>query len=156
MIQLDDYRVPGKKVLVKGSLELRTEDIAGETSGTDSIEKGIKPKFLRVSLSIAFKKESDLKSLIKKSETVNEAGERKIYAITNRTANATGIRQVKFTESFNWNEHDTLQQWDISFVLQEYLSNPERVEQRNGGIVSATDPTQFDQILKNAETNYLI
>ncbi len=155
MMQLDDYRIPGHNMIVKGNLELRTEDIAGETSGTDSIEKGIKPKILRISLTIPFKSPKDLTGLIKVAETQNEAGERKIYTIVHRTATTAGIRQVRFFDHFNWNDNDTLMQWEISFALQEYLSNPERAENRTTGLVSAVDISQHSQILESAE-NYFI
>lgn len=154
-MQLNDFRIPGKNLVVKGNLELRTEDIAGETSGTDTIEKGIKPKVLRVSVIIPFKTPQDLRNLIKTAEALNDVGERKIYTVTHRTANAAGIRQAKFFEHFNWNEADTMQMWKISFSLQEYLSNPERVENRDQGLVLATDPTQYNQLLQNADKLYV-
>jgi hypothetical protein len=151
MMQLDDFRIPGKNLNVKGNLEIRTEDIAGETSGTDSVEKGTKPKVLRVSVSIPFKTPLDLTAMVKAAEAVSASGERKIYTITNLTANAAGIRQVRFFEQFNWEEADALRMWNVSFSLKEYLSNPERVESRSNGLISATDPTQYKQILANAE-----
>jgi hypothetical protein len=150
-MQLDNFRVPGKNLVVKGNLELRTEDIAGETSGTDSVEKGIKPKILRVSVSIPFKESQSLSALVKTTEATNEKGERKIYTVTNRTANAAGIRQVRFIEHLNWNEADTMQLWTVSFTLQEYLSNPERVENRGQNKVPATGTTQYEKVLKQAE-----
>ena len=152
---LDDFRIPGKDLRVVGNLELRTEDIAGETSGTDSVEKGIKPKILRVSVMLPFADANDLKALVSKAEAVDDAGVRKIYTVSHRSANAAGIRQVRFFEHLNWKEDRTLQVWQVSFTLQEYLSNPERVENRNGDMISAVDPTQYDNILKNAEDNFL-
>jgi hypothetical protein len=151
MMQLDNFRVPGNNLVVKGNLELRTEDIAGETSGTDSVEKGIKPKILRVSVSIPFKKAQELNALVKTAEALNGKGERKIYTVTHRTANAAGIRQVRFIEHLNWNEADTMQLWAVSFTLQEYLSNPERVENRDQSKAPATDTTQYKQVLDQAE-----
>ncbi len=62
--------------------------------------------------------------LVKTAEAKTDTGERKIYTVTHWTANAAGIRQVRFTEHFNWNEADTMQMWNVSFTLQEYLSNP--------------------------------
>lgn len=156
MMLLDDFRIPGKDLRVVGNLELRTEDIAGETSGTDSVEKGIKPKILRVSVMLPFADSNDLKALVSKAEAVDSAGVRKIYTVSHLSANAAGIRQVRFFEHLNWREDRTLRIWRVSFTLQEYLSNPERVENRNGDMVSAVDPTQYDQIVKNAEENYLI
>jgi len=154
MLQLDNFRVPGKNLLVSGNLELRTEDIAGETSGTDAVEKGIKPKILRVGISIPFKTPQDMTDLINTAEAVGENGERRIYTITNRTANAAGIRQVRFFEHFNWNEEESMQLWQASFTLQEYLSNPERVENREPDLVSAnTDNLTEYQVLLDQAVN---
>jgi len=155
-MQLNNFLIPGNNLVVKGNLEFRTEDIAGETSGTDSVEKGIKPKILRISVTIPFKMSQSLSDLIKTAEALDSSGERKIYTITDRTANAAGIRQVKFTDHFNWNEARTLQVWHVAFTLQEYLSNPERVEKREQdktikGKTPATDTTQYKQVLDQAK-----
>ena len=157
MMQLDDFRVPGKSMKVTGNLEIRTEDIAGETSGTDTVEKGIRPKVLRVTMSIPFSDSAELWDLIKAAETVTDSGERKIYTITHRSANAAGIRQVRFFEHMNWEESDTLQMWTVSFSLKEYLSNPERVETRSSSTVETTetDPTVYAKVAKVAQAYYL-
>ena len=159
MMQLDDFEIPGKSLVVKGNLEFRTEDIAGETSGSDAVEKGIKPKILRVSLSIPYKGAEDLSDLIRTAERKSEAGSRKIWTITHPTANAAGIRQVQFTENFNWEEAGSQQMWKVTFTLRECLSNPERAEAREvpkepveqGMKSSAADSTQHDVLLQNAE-----
>ncbi|MCF8088967.1 MAG: hypothetical protein K9L23_13025 [Desulfotignum sp.] len=156
MLQLDNFRIPGKNLLVSGNLELRTEDIAGETSGTDAVEKGIKPKVLRVGIYIPFKTPQDMTDLIKTAEALDENGARKIYTITNRTANAAGIRQVRFFEHLNWTESEYMQLWEVSFTLQEYLSNPERAENREPDLVSANTAkplTEYQVLLNQAETN---
>jgi len=160
MMQLDDFKVPGKNLVVKGNLEFRTEDIAGETSGTDAVEKGTKPKILRVSLQIHFSKAKDLGGLIQTAETLNKEGARKIWTITHPTANAVGIRQVQFAEHVNWEEAGGLQMWKVSITLRECKSNPERVETR----VEVRKPVKlqsswrngrgadsFDDVLENAE-----
>jgi len=148
---LNEYKVPGKNLSVSGSLELRTEDIAGETCATDSVDKGIKPKTIRVSCDIPFKDSGKLKALIKVAEAKNNSGERKIYTITHRTANSAGIRQVRFFEHFNWREARRLLMWQVSFTLQEYLSNPERTENRETTDMT-TDVTQYQTILDQTES----
>lgn len=150
MMQLDSFKIPCKNLKVTGSMELRTEDIAGETSGTDVVEKGIKPKVIRVSGSIPFAKQQELKDLVKTAESKNDKGEQKIFTITNRTANAAGIRQVRFVEQLSWNEADTLQMWDVSFALQEYMSNPERVEKRKDTTSPANTSSKYSQVLDQA------
>ena len=129
-LRLGDFNVPGYGLSVTGDLEIRTEDLSGETSATDSAEKGVKPKALTVSLSIRFADEQDLRDLIRVAEAKNSDGSMKIYTVTNRTANAAGVRQVRFTDHVRWQEQDGLQAWSVSFTLREYLSVPERVEQR--------------------------
>lgn len=150
MLQLDDFTVPGKSLNVKGSMELRTEDIAGETSSTEFAEKGIKPKILRVSLLIPFSMQTALNSLIKVAEAKDKNGEMKIYVITNRTANAGGIKQVRFVEQIVWEEADSLQNWNVSFALQEHMSNPERAEKRQNGTAAATPSSEFSQVIETA------
>lgn len=161
MMQLDDFEVPGNNLVVKGNLEFRTEDIAGETSGSDAVEKGIKPKILRVSLQIPYKRAKALGDLIRTSETTDrKTGCRKVWAITHPTANAVGVRQVQFTESVNWEEAGTQQMWAVSFTLRECLSNPERAEARvgegnanpgAGGNPEGGLATRYDLLLKKAE-----
>jgi len=162
MMLLDDIPVQGQNMVVKGNLELRTEDIAGETSGSDSVEKGIKPKILRVSLQIPFTREKDLGDLVRFAEMTDRAtGARRIWPITHATANAAGIRQVQFTEHLNWEEAGTQQFWKVSFTLRECLSNPERAEARGATQdpmeqVATAKPvsaggTQFDVVLQKAE-----
>ena len=148
---LNDIKVPGKNLKVKGNLELRTEDIAGESSGTDSVEKGIKPKVLQVSLSLPYTQAQDLTRLIKVAEAVNSEGERTVYTITHKTANAAGIRQVRFIEHLNWEEADARQMWQLSFSVQEYLSNPERVENRGDNATPAQDASKHKQLIQQAE-----
>ncbi len=147
---LDDFRIPGNNLKVRGSLELRTEDIAGETCGTDSVDKGIKPKLLRVSVEIPFTSHNDLLNLVKTAEAKDENGDRVIYTIAHRSATSAGIRQVRFTDHLNWNESRTLLLWAVSFTLQEYLSNPERAENREENTV-VSDTTQYQAILDQTE-----
>ncbi len=151
MMLLDDFKVPGKQMVVTGNMEIRTEDIAGETSGTDTVEKGIKPKVLRVSVSIPFKDAQGVRSLVKTAESKNAQGEQKIFVITNKTANAAGIRQVRFFETISWNESATFQMWEVSFSLQEYMSNPERVENRKDTSNTVSSVTKYQQVLDQAE-----
>ena len=148
---LDDFKVPGENLRVSGSLELRTQDIAGESCATDSVDKGIKPKTLRVSVDIPFSAKDGLLNLIKKAESKDSAGERHIYTITHRTANSAGIRQVRFFEYFDWRESRRLLMWNVSFILQEYLSNPERTEKRETTALTS-DITQYQAILDQAES----
>ncbi len=150
-MRLDDFQVPGKDINVSGSMELRSEDIAGETNSTERAEKGIKPKVLRVSLIMPYKNLADLTRLIKVAEAVNDKGEQKIYTVTSRTATVAGIRQVRFYESVAWPEDGSRQVWNVSFALQEVMSNPERLEKRQNTVAPTIQKSEFSELLKKAE-----
>ncbi|MCJ2164668.1 MULTISPECIES: DNA-binding protein [unclassified Pseudodesulfovibrio] len=128
-MRLNDYNVPGYGMVVGVSMDIKASDASGETSGTDEVDKGTKAKKVSVSLSIRFADENHLRQLSRVSEAKSN-GSRKIYTLTNRTANAVGVRQVRFAENITFQEKDGLQAWDVSFTLKEYLSVPERVEKR--------------------------
>lgn len=129
ILRLGDYNVPGYSLNVTGNMDIRTSDASGETSSTDEVDKGTKGKTLTVALNILFSREADLRGLIRVAEA-KDNGSRRIYTIANATANAAGIRQVRFAERVTWQEQEGLRAWAVSFTLREYLSNPERVEQR--------------------------
>jgi hypothetical protein len=110
-------------------MDIKASDASGETSSTDEVDKGTKAKKLSVALSIPFKDIDALRELSRVSEA-KDNGSRKIYTVANDTANALGVRQVRFAENISFQEKDGLRAWDVSFTLKEYLSIPERVEQR--------------------------
>lgn len=129
-LQLDKYRVPGFGLTITGEMEIRTEDLSGETSGTARVDKGVKPKKISVATCIRFKEEKELRELVRVAEARNDKGEGKVYTITNRTANVGGVRQVRFTDRINWSPMQGKAAWKVTFTLREYLSVPERVEER--------------------------
>lgn len=129
-LQLDDFTLPGHGLAVSSNMEIRTEELSGETSGTDEADKGVKPKTLTVTLSIRYTEKTDLTKLTRIAEAKGANGEMKVYSITHETANALGIRQVKFTDNYTVKPGGTLKKWDVSFTLKEYKSIPEMAEQR--------------------------
>lgn len=129
-LQLDNFNVPGYALTVSGELEIRTEDLSGETSSTSRVDKGVKPKRLNVSTNIRTKDKNDLSRLIAVLEARGEHGEGKVYNITNRDANVAGIKQVRVTDRVSWKPISGLRAWNVTFTLREYLSVPEKVEQR--------------------------
>ncbi|WP_051249654.1 hypothetical protein [Maridesulfovibrio zosterae] len=138
-LRLGSYNVPGYGLKVNGGMEIYEEEISGETSGTDTAHKGIKAKTLNVSLNIRFKDYAKLQELIRVLETKNDSGEMMVYTIANTTANAGGITQVSCCESVGWNELDSQRAWSITFKLREYLSVPEKVEQRQKGVAAVVE-----------------
>jgi len=153
-MRLNEFNVPGYGLKVGGAMDIRAKDVSGETSSTDEVDAGTKGKSLTVSLSILFRDIADLRRLIRVSEARDE-GARRIYTIANETANAAGIRQVRFAERISFTEKDGLRAWDVSFTLREYLSNPERremredtpeaVQQTSGGTETEQGPAQTAQ-----------
>lgn len=126
---LDDFSVPGFSLRTNLSFTFITEDASGESSSTASASKGTKAKKLSCKVCIKYDHALDLKNLIEKAQAT-ENGEGVIYTITNRTANGAGMRQAFFTSDFRVDEQDGLHCWQISFTLAEYVSVPERTEQR--------------------------
>ncbi|WP_122665139.1 DNA-binding protein [Pseudomonas viridiflava] len=169
---LDGQQVLGKRMKVTANLRIESEDLSGQTSGSEKAHKGFKPKTLTVSLQIAFVDQVQLKTLMRLAEATEGGGQLKTYRIVNDTASAFGMRQVQFTEGVSAREDDTLASWSVQFTLTEKQSNPEKVEQRrkaNGskaqsasgtGVAgedgSGTDTalTGFEGVLKKLD-NYL-
>lgn len=138
-LRLGSYNVPGYGLKVKGGMEIFEEEISGETSGTDTAHKGIKAKTLAVSLNIMFKDESKLQELIRTLEAKDGNGEMKVYTVANLTANAGGITQVSCCERVEWDEQEGKRAWSVTFKLREYLSVPEKVEQRQKGVAAVVE-----------------
>jgi hypothetical protein len=141
---LDGQQVLGKRMKVTANLRIESEDLSGQTSGSEKAHKGFKPKTLTVTLQIAFVDQVQLKTLMRLAEATEGGGQLKTYRIVNDTASAFGMRQVQFTEGVSAREDDTLASWSVQFTLTEKQSNPEKVEQRraaNGTKAQSADGT---------------
>ena len=46
-LRLGDFNVPGYGLQVNGNLEIRTEELSGETSGSDQVSKSVLPSPLK-------------------------------------------------------------------------------------------------------------
>lgn len=139
---LDGQQVLGKKMKITANLRIESEDLSGQTSGSEKAHKGFKPKTLTVALQIAFVDHVQLKTLMRLAEATAGGGQLKTYRIVNDTAGAFGIRQVQFTEGVSAREDDTLNAWSVQFTLTEKQSNPEKVEQRRAanGVTKQSAP----------------
>ncbi len=166
-LRLDDFTVPGFDLLVTLGLKFKDADASGDSSSTAKANKGAKGKKLDVKIKIRFRDEEDLRELTRVAEA-KAKGDQKIYTVTNRTANAAGMRQAKFTGDFKAEEQEDKRCWQISFCLAEHKSNPElaegreaaksaTVQQSEGGAVSAeeTKPEEAPQ-LTSFEKNVLL
>ena len=130
---LNGEQIIGNRMKVTANLKIESDDMSGQTSGTETSHKGFKPKTLAVSLTIPYKKLTDLRTLMRLAESTQGGGQRTTYRIVNDSAEAFGIRQVEFTDGVSAREDDSLAQWIIQFTLSEKLSNPEKVESRRAG-----------------------
>lgn len=129
-MMLNDYAVPNKELRVTMAMRYDSESLGAQTSATDTAHKGIKPKVFNVSLLVPFVNSEQLTELITLAESTREDGALTIYDITDDTANALNVRQVRFTDSFNVREAGNVKAWTVQFALQEYQSVPEKIEQR--------------------------
>ncbi|MFA0810860.1 baseplate complex protein [Microbulbifer epialgicus] len=170
-MRLNDFTLRGSELAVNGVLRIETESLGGNTSSSDRAKNGIKPKSLTVSLVITFENSADLSALIQQAESVDENGKLTVFDIVDETARSMNIRQVQFNEAFNVRKIPEKQAWRINFTLSEYLSIPEKVEQRqqtqtaqqqsaNGEAVAAGSTeeqqgtenyTGFEKVLKFAD-----
>lgn len=147
-MQLNNYNVPGGDMRVSVLAQFESEDLSGETSSTSSAHKGIKAQILDVSSIVPFVDGASLGQFYTIAQAVDSNNDLVIYDITNDTANAINIRQVMFTGRLSIREMHNVQAWRLSFRLREYLSVPEKKEQRQEAQTlsgSSTDTTQSAQ-----------
>ena len=144
---LDDYTVPGFGLTASLTLPIKDEDASGDSSSTSKAEKGKKGKKLEVKTKIRFKDEDKLTEFMALAEAMSQ-GDGKLFTITNRVANAGGMRQGRFSGDVKIDPQEGLAMWELSFSLGEHKSVPERAEDReatpavsaqqnNGGNVDA-------------------
>jgi len=129
MLTLNSLAITLKSLRITASQELASEDASGQSSSTDVAETGIKAKTLSVNGLLPFNKAEHLAELFNMAEAT-ESGARAIYRISNNTASALGVKQVRFSSKIEAVEQQTTRQWAISFTLVEYRSVPQKVEER--------------------------
>lgn len=129
MLTLNSLSITLKSLRITASQELASEDASGQSSSTDVAETGIKAKALSVNGLLPFNKAEHLAELFNMAEAT-ESGARSIYRISNNTASALGVKQVRFSSKIEAVEQQTTRQWAISFTLVEYRSVPQKVEER--------------------------
>jgi len=129
MLSLNSTAITLKSLRITASQELASEDASGQSSSTDVAETGIKAKVLSVNGLLPFNKAEHLAELFNMAEAT-ESGARAIYRISNNTASALGVKQVRFSSKVEAVEQETTRQWAVSFTLAEYRSVPQKVEER--------------------------
>ena len=159
MLTLNSLAINLKSLRVTASQELASEDASGQSSSTDMAETGIKAKTLSVNGLLPFNKAEHLAELFNMAEAT-ESGARAIYRISNHTASALGVKQVRFSSKIEAVEQETTRQWAVSFTLSEYRSVPQKVEERTpdatanvqGGGGGVQYANIGDHLQKNFET----
>ncbi|WP_445357276.1 hypothetical protein ACJJIC_14705 [Microbulbifer sp. ANSA002] len=159
-MQLNGNALPNTELFVSVTTEFDADDLSGETSSTSSAHKGIKPKSVNVSFMVKFSDSEEITQFYRLAESTEDNGDLVIYDITDRTANAANIRQVRFTGRIEQREMAKLKAWRVSFALQEYLSVAEKMEQRISSEESATSTplqesisqTAFERVLQTVDT----
>lgn len=151
-MRIGDFTVPGTDRYVSGGFDYANDSLSGESSGTETVNKGIKPKSFTVSLKIAYENASDLTDLVRVAESVGGQGSQTIYDIVDETINAFNVRRVRFDRNFRASENESINAWDISFSLTEYSSTSEKVESRITPVESAQVATAGTPLPFNIET----
>jgi hypothetical protein len=157
MLNLNTKQINLKSLRITVSQALASEDASGQSSSTDVAETGTKAKVLSVSGLISFDNNEYLSQLFALAEATEE-GARTIYRINNHTASALGLKQVRFSSKIEAAEQETTRQWRVSFLLTEYRSVPQKVEERQPeevANVQGGDPDfSYANIQQNLENNF--
>lgn len=129
-MRLNDYTVPNKEFTVDVAIDFKSESLGAQTSATDSANQGIAPSVLNVNLLIAKTDPRLLSELTAIAKATQADGSQTVYNVTDETANAMSIRQVRFSDRFSVRQDPRLKAWQISFALTEVKSVAEKVEKR--------------------------
>lgn len=130
VLALDGESIILKDPQISAEYELPEEDQSGQSSSTNSSEKGIKPKKLNVSGLIPYSMSDNLSRLIELSYQTESGGAKKLYRVANATANVINLREAVFSGKISIAPHASLMAWQISFSLSERKSVPEKREIR--------------------------
>jgi len=130
VLALDGESIILKNPSVSAEYDLPEEDQSGQSSSTNSSEKGIKPKKLSVNGLIEYSTPDRLSRLIELSYQTEKGGAKKLYRVANATANVINLREAVFSGKVSVSPHSTLLAWQVSFTLSERKSVPEKREAR--------------------------
>lgn len=130
VLALDGESIILKNPEISAEYDLPEEDQSGQSSSTNSSEKGIKPKKLSVSGLIEYSTPDRLSRLIELSYQTERGGAKKLYRVANATANVINLREAVFSGKVSVSPHSSLLAWQVSFTLSERKSVPEKREAR--------------------------
>ncbi len=153
MLSLNGETLRLDSMTVSMSMEIKDQDMSGQSSSTDNAEQGDKGKKLTFSGTIAFKNIDVLTKLYELASAKDENGNRQVYRVANDTARSLKIRESKFTGTITAREHSNLLAWNVSFSLREYNGVAEQKENREKQQTKPeqTQNTRLQQALKDAE-----
>lgn len=130
VLALDGESIILKNPSISAEYDLPEEDQSGQSSSTNSSEKGIKPKKLSVNGLIEYSTPDRLSRLIELSYQTEKGGAKKLYRVANATANVINLREAVFSGKVSVSPHSTLLAWQVNFTLSERKSVPEKREAR--------------------------
>lgn len=111
-------------------LSLKNESISANTSASDTINKGTKPKSIYVAGVVKFEDQDHLKELIKLAELTDADGTRQVFTINDKTAEIGDVRQVQFNNDFNVKKMAKFEAWNVDFSLLQKNSVAEAKENK--------------------------
>ena len=130
VLALDGESIILKNPEISVEYDLLEEDQSGQSSSTNSSEKGIKSKKINIKGLIEYSTPDRLSRLIELSYHTENGGAKKLYRIANATANVINLREVVFSGKISVSPHSSLLAWQVGFTLSERKSVPERREER--------------------------
>jgi len=135
------------------NMELKDQDMSGQTSGTDSSEQGDKGKTLTFAGMISFKNNDILTTLYQLASAKDNVNQRQVYRIGHDLARELRIREGKFSGTVKATEHSSLLAWEISFTLTEVNGTAGQDENRRQQQSAATQVqnSRQQQALRDAE-----
>lgn len=140
MLNLNNQNIKLKGLTITASQVLASEDASGQSSSTDVAETGTKAKMLIVSGYVKYTDAENLTQIFNLGEAT-EDGARVIYRISNSTAEALNIKQVRFANQITAAEQETTRQWRVNFTLAEVRSVPQKIEEREPETVASVQGT---------------
>lgn len=127
-MRLGEHEIDLKSINLSVVLTLPSADAGGQTSSTETIEQGIKPKLINVAGNILMSEPEKLTAIIELAEAKSEDGHRVKYDIIEPVAEAMNIRQVRFFDRISVKENEASRRWRVDFVLREVNSVAEAKE----------------------------
>lgn len=110
------------------SMARDSEDMSGQQSGTQRTDKGIKAKKLSVYGTIPYGRQEWIAALMELAQAVDDKGAQRAFRVSNRTADAAGMRECEFTGDLSIEE--AANAWEISFELSEKNSVAEKKQKQ--------------------------